>query len=229
VGKPQIVATEVTFDATHTIGRIVSLKWNPKYNALFVAAGDDADRAADQQRAEALGNAVVNFPPKQSYHIGASVAAVYSFVRNPTYSVSTTNGALTIAETANDYNKVTGAVAINITPDTVFNQFAQPHAELGIVPDSAKFGVFAGIGFTFLSSANAATSTQSANGASASKASGSNSMFQGLEFNLGVMYQKINELAPGLSVGQTVATTQALKVNSIYKTGLYLGFGVKVK
>jgi hypothetical protein len=36
-------------------------------------------------------------------------------------------------------------------------------------------------------------------------------------------------LGSGLSIGETVTTTQALKVDTQYKAGFYVGFGVKVK
>lgn len=228
VGVPHLVESQVDFDASNIGNLSVAISWNPKYNALFLMSGDDADRTQNQQRAAKFSKYEVDFPPHQTYHVGASVAAVYSFVKNPTYSVATTNGALTIAQTANDYNKVTAAVAVNITPDKVYNEFAQPHFEVGVIPDSAKLGFFAGVGFTFLGSKPSASAGTSL-GKSSTPATSSPSLFQGLEFNLGVIYQKVNELGSGLSVGQTVTTTQALKVDTQYKAGLYVGFGVKVK
>jgi hypothetical protein len=224
VGVPHLVATEASFTPTDILKRATVLSWNSKYDALFLAAGDDADRTAAQTRARRYTSYEVDFPPHETLHFGASVAAVYSFVRNPTFSAQTSGGQLTIAETAADYNKVTGAIALNITPDLVVRQFGAPHLEVGIAPDSTKFAIFGGVGLTFLS-----TAASNSSSTKATATGSSTSLFQGLEFNVGVIYQKATELAPGLFVGKSISTTQALSTNSVFKAGLYVGFGVKIK
>jgi hypothetical protein len=88
------------------------------------------------------------------------------------------------------------------------------------------------VGLTFLAARSTASpstpGTDSGSGSKPASSSSPTATFQGLEFNVGVIYQKVNELGPGLAVGQTVASTQALKTTTALKAGLYIGIGVKL-
>jgi opacity protein-like surface antigen len=194
VGTPYLLKSE-TFDAAN--GKVITIE--VKANTTYVAFLPDSAKKIQQAR---LGKYKVSVAPHESWHLSVSGGAIYSFVKNPSYSVQTTNNLLAISQTANDYNKVSGAVALNATPDIWFGEYFQPHLQIGIAPDSSKLAFLLGGGFTAGSIA---------------------------DLSFGAIYQKTTVLGAGLSVGQTVSTTQALKTSTEFKTGFYVGFGIKVK
>ncbi|MGA2779360.1 MAG: hypothetical protein ABSF94_17530 [Steroidobacteraceae bacterium] len=167
------------------------------------------------------GDYKIDLKTKELIDFSVSAAAIYSFVKNPSYSAQTANAKLTIMETNTDYNKLSGAVALNMTPDKWDSYYVRPHLQVGLVPDSSKTAVFLGLGFSAGSPGSKSSSTSGS-----SKQSSSSSQ---LDFNIGAIYQKTTELGAGLAVGQTVATTQDLKTDTAYKVGLYLGIGYSLK
>ena len=173
---------------------------------ITVAANEDLSPLVDGVKdkvSKRTGKYMMTVAPHQSWHVAISAAVIYSFVKNPQYSVqSNTSGTLVINQTSNDFNKASGAVSLNLIPDKWYGEYIEPHIQVGMVPDSSKPGFLLGLGFT------AGTT---------------------LDFNMGAIYQKATVLGSGLTEGQTVTTTQALKTDTQYRSGLYIGVGVKLK
>jgi hypothetical protein len=168
-------------------------------NSDFAPLTDSAKAIATKR----TGTFIFHVDSYQFWHPSISAAAIYSFVRNPTYSVqSNSSNQLAIGQNTNDYNKLSGAVALNLTPDWWNDDLLKPHLQIGLIPDSDKLAFLAGMGVT----------------------AGSY-----VEFNFGAIYQKTSALAAGLSIGQVVQSTGALKTQTEYKAGLYIGVGVKLK
>jgi hypothetical protein len=140
------------------------------------------------------------FSPEQSFHYRISGGVIYSFVRNPEYSVATdAAGKVTIAEKSSDYNEVSGALALNVYPDRLFDEGVKWFGQIGVSPAKDANAFLLGAGFD---------------------------AFDKLSLGAGIIYQQRRELAGGQTVGMPLAKAEDLNVNHRFHTGFYILFGV---
>lgn len=138
--------------------------------------------------------------PLQTFRYKIGAGAIYSFVRNPEYSVaSSPSGTLTVAEKSSDYNKLGGAVTLNVYPDKLFDEGVKWFGQLGASPAKDANALLLGAGFDAYS-----------------------------KFNLsaGIIYQQRRELGGGQTVGATLAKAEDLNVRHRFKTGFYIQLGL---
>ncbi len=157
---------------------------------------------AKEQQTKAAGTFSVEVSPKQSFHLRGGVGAIYSFVKNPEYSVATAaSGALTIAEKSADTNSLSAAATLNLYPDAWWGQPIEPFFQIGYSPASDTQGILGGIGFTG---------------------------FKDVQFAGGIIYQQRRTLKAGQSVGMTLARAEDLGTKKEWATGFYVQVSIPV-
>jgi len=189
----------------------ISVAANTAFKSLLTGVSSDIGKHTGEYK--------ILLKTRELIDLAISAAVIYSFVKNPSYSAQTAGGGLKVAQTTNDYNKVSGALAFNMTPAAWSDYFVRPHIQIGMVPDSGKTAALLGLGFS------AGLPTFKSSGDSSKQKSSPSQ----LDFNFGAIYQKATQLGAGLSVGQALATSQDLKTETAYKVGFYLGIGYSFK
>jgi hypothetical protein len=165
-------------------------------NEQFAAYYSDSTKtfASDSSR---VGDVTISVGAFSSWHPAIAAGAIYSFVKTQKFSaVSNSSGGLVVGATTSNYAAVSGLVALNLTQDKYVDQPVQPFYQVGIAPDSKNLAFTLGGGLQ---------------------------LFGDTVISAGLIYQKIDTLASGLSVGGTLANTSALKTDSTFKTGVYIG------
>ncbi len=189
--RPGRLVATVTVDAQKDITQPVIIAPNPAY------ANDPAVKA---EQASFAGTYNFVISPAQSFHYRIGAGLIYSFVRNPDYSVATAaDGTLTITEKSADYNEVGGAVALNIYPDRFFHEGVKWFGQIGASPAKDAHALFAGAGFF---------------------------AFEKFTLAAGLIYQQRRELGGGQTVGATLAKAEDLNVRVAFKAGFYVQLGV---
>ena len=153
--------------------------------------------SAKAHRAAGKGTYTVNVSPKETLAIEISAGVMYSFVRNPEYSVGDSSGMLVVAETSDDYTEFSAAVALDVT----LSPWPTKEQDLScrsVCHPIATISPFSGIGLR----------------------SGNQFTFSG-----GYVYQRVNELADGFSVGDTLDAAEDLATDDKFDGGLYLMLG----
>jgi hypothetical protein len=184
------------------LGHIQSAK--TKIRSHEVSVGEVKDFPVNAETAKYqqshTGKVDVRVSPFQRIHLKPATGIVYSFVKNPTYSVSTdADGKITVKEVSNDYNEFAGAVGINLYPDRYVGEPIEPFVQVEYSPTSKQQGFLLGFGFTG---------------------------FDNFHLSTGVIFQERRELGIGLSVGSVLAKAEDLKVDTSYKAGLYVQIGI---
>jgi len=169
----------------------IIIEENKKFD-LFISEDAKKTRAARVGK----GTYAVAYQPRDSFLVSIAPGVLYSFVRNPKYSASLSGTTLTIAKTQNDYNELSGIVALNIAFRRWADELFQPILQTGVLPDKDKLAIVLGGGFK---------------------------AFSKFSFTLGAVYQKTQELNSGLSVGQQISSSDDIKTETRFKSGLYLG------
>jgi hypothetical protein len=145
-----------------------------------------------------IGDASFTVSPLSRVAITFGAAAVYSFVRSPTFSAASSGGQFVVKQTKNDYKKVDGAVMMQVEPTAWDLGPLNVGFQVGVAPKT-DLGLFLGLS---LRAANHFT------------------------LGAGVAFQRVDRLAPGLAVGQTLASQDALKTEKTFRSGLYLNITV---
>jgi len=129
------------------------------------------------------------------------VGVIYSFVENPDYTTvqDTGTGTFKITEKTNEYNEFSGAVALNLYFQYFAKQAVDPFIQIGYSPGKDSQGFLLGIGAT---------------------------LYKKLNLAGGLIYQETSVLGGGQSVGDELAADTDLKVDTEFKSGLYLQFGL---
>lgn len=183
-------------ESAKVVTRKVLIAENAKFDPLV-------NDAAKKLRSDRIGKGEysIQIRPKDSFSLSIAPGVFYSFVRNPEYSVSKKAETLVVAQKQNDYNALSGVVALNIALSKFNGESFQPLVQVGVAPDSDKLAVVLGVGFKALDN---------------------------LSFSLGAVYQKTNQLKNGLSVGQELATPDDLQTEQKFKSGFYIGVNYTV-
>ena len=186
---------------------IASISYDPKYiisqkiviksNNQFDAFLSNNARAFQKKRSQQI---TLVAEPETSIHLSISPGVIYSFVQNPQFAaVENQAGEIAISKTEDNVAALSAAVALNFVPDKFFGEGVEPFLQVGVVPESDKPGIFLGVGF---------------------------SAFKQVLLSGGIMYQRVNELGEGLSVGDVLGSVNDLKTDEKWETGLYLSIGV---
>lgn len=186
----------ISYDAGHEQPFTLVVAANRKYADFFPAGTDKYQNAR-------AGSFALRVAPKERLALSLGAGVLYSFVRDPEFSVSeNSSGALTIAKKENDYAEFNGAVVLNVTGAKWRLFGAHPFVQVGLAPSSENLAVLAGVGLQ---------------------------LFDRGAVSLGAIYQRVDTLAGGLAEGQIVESVDALKTEKEFKTGLYLMLSVTTK
>jgi hypothetical protein len=143
-----------------------------------------------------LGTYEINVKPKERLSLSLGAGVIYSFVRDPEFSVATgADGVLMIARKEDDYAEFDGAVVLNVTGADWKLFGVHPFVQIGVAPSSEHLAVLAGVGLQ---------------------------LFDKGAISLGAIYQRVQRLSPGLFEGQVIDDADALRTDHEFKTGLYL-------
>lgn len=176
---------------------VISQKIVVKPNTQFAEFLSNRSKSFQKARSKSV---VFVAEPKVSIHVSISPGVVYSFVDNPDFAASSAaGGQVIVAKTNNDVAALSGAVAINFTPDRYHGEGIEPFLQLGVVPDSDTPAMFVGVGFVG---------------------------FGQVLFSAGAIYQEVNRLGGGLSVGDTLTSVDDLVVDDEWEAGLFVSIGV---
>jgi hypothetical protein len=145
-----------------------------------------------------IGDASFTVSPLSRVAITFGAAAVYSFVRSPTFSAASSGSQFVVKQTRDEYKKVDGAVMMQVEPTAWDLGPLNVGFQVGVAPKT-DLGLFLGLS---LRAANHFT------------------------LGAGVAFQRVDRLAPGLAVGQTIASQDALKTEKTFRSGLYLNITV---
>lgn len=181
----------------------ITIKANPHYRKLL------SDRAAKVQN-DNITILPIDFERKSFVRFAMSAGAIYSFVENPEFKVEEDKeGNRTISQTSNDYNEFSGAVAVNVIPDIFFETNFEPFLQLGASAGSGDVGLLLGVGSSFFPYPEE-----------------DGNFVRSFTFSLGVIWQEVQELGSGLSVGDSLTTHDDLKIEDKWDSGLYLMLGI---
>jgi hypothetical protein len=136
--------------------------------------------------------------PKQRVIYAVSAAAAYSFVTD--YDAKRTDAGK-VSVTEKDASGINGAIMLNIYNPDWYDDLFEPFFQVGVLPDSDDYGLFLGTGF------------------SADKGRYS--------VGMGVAYQRVDRLRPGISAGQSVAAGVPL-TDKEFEAGLYIQVGLSL-
>lgn len=160
-----------------------------------------SQRAKDAQKTKS-GTYTVTVQPYERIHMRPSVGVIYSFVKSPSFSSSyNASGALKINGTSSSPAAWSAMVAAEFIRDKDFGQGVEPFVQLGVAPESKALGFLFGGGVR---------------------------AYKAFTFSFGVAYQRVDKLANGLSIGQTITQASDLKTEKEWRPGLYVGIGVKL-
>ncbi len=167
---------------------------------LTIAVQDDKNAKEAAPKANAKGKpgtyefVVIPYSPVD-FAVGP--AAIYSFIELQNYGTLTENGKTTIVrkDSGDEVNGLTVGAMLSITPRAWSNPAFHGSIQVGASPTKDKVGLFLGGAVRF---------------------------FDLLSIGGGIAYQQAQRLAPGLTVGQEIASADKLKTKAIYKSGFYL-------
>lgn len=198
IGKDYILesSTPIVVDYAHDSKIVFSISKNPKFSSFLTKATVER-----QDKIAGIGKKSLALTITDEYSVTLAPGAVYSFVQNPQFAVISKNGQLVISQTSNDYNKVDGAIVLNISKSKYEGQNFIPQLQLGAIAKSSQFGILLGGGFHTAGN---------------------------WSFGVGVIYQKATVLKAGLSVGQVVSSNSDLQTESEYKAGPYLSLSYDI-
>lgn len=148
-----------------------------------------------------VGDVKVDVETYQPVPFSVGPALVYSFVKDPEFEAAEgDDDILTIAKKEGEVNAFEGAVMVQFAPRAWDFVTFKPVVQFGVAPND-KLGILLGAGF------------QTA---------------KNLVFGAGIIAQEVNELAEGLTVGQTIDSADDVKLDEHFDYGLYLHISVPV-
>lgn len=142
-----------------------------------------------------LGKFTITVSPESRARIATlAPAAVYSFVRDPSFTAKASGTQFVVAKTENPYKELSIAAMLLVEPNAWDLGAVSLGFQLGASPQKDP-GLF--LGFSLRA----------------------NNLFT---FGAGVAFQQVTRLKEGLSVGQTIASQDLLKTEKEFKEGLYI-------
>lgn len=149
-----------------------------------------------------LGKFTITVAPQSRARIATlAPAAIYSFVRDPTFEAKASGSQFVITQSENPYKELDLAAMLQVEPDAWDLGPLNLGFQLGASPQKDP-GLF--LGFSLRA----------------------NELFT---FGAGVGFQRVTRLKDGLSIGQTLATQDLLKTEKEFKEGLYIHLTVTPK
>lgn len=137
------------------------------------------------------------FRPYSAFQLGVGGAAVFSFAKTHKYQVTPVSGGFQIKDAqTTDYTGASVAAMLTIVPNKWAQSDFHPLFEIGVGPQSS-IALYSGFGAQF------------------------GKIFS---FGAGIVFEQVDELAPGLSLGQVLANSGDLKTRKQFVGGLYLHF-----
>ncbi|HXH91015.1 MAG TPA: hypothetical protein VNN25_05505 [Thermoanaerobaculia bacterium] len=141
--------------------------------------------------------------PHHNVHLRTAVAAVYNFVRRPTFDANKSGDDLVIRR--KDADRWTGqnvGLMLHIVPANWDQQFLSGEFQFGITPIADQFAAYLGGGVVFNKYFSLAT---------------------------GIVAQRVDRLATGLHVGDVVASADDVKTVKRFQMGAYICLTVDFK
>jgi len=145
--------------------------------------------------------------PYSRLSVRPGVSAVYSFVKDPVFSTEevTDDAGAThhmVKVDDSEYKEYAVSGMLQFVPQAWDNDDVAFSMDLGVTTDGDALGLLLG---------------------------GTVSFFRNRAgLGLGIIGQRVDELGPGLSVGQMLDTADLLKTDKTFDTGMYLAVGIKV-
>lgn len=181
-----------------------SYKYNFRKNAVLVveAVPVPADLYKDDLRAaqkNLAGKYSFKVEPVQRVTYALSLAAVYSFVND--HEITKDSSSKVQVSNSEDYERLNPGVLLNIYPTSWYDDIFEPFLQIGVQPEKNfdDLAFLLGVGF------------------SADKGR--------FSVGAGVIYQRVDVLAPGITAGQEVKPDQTFK-DEEFEAGLYIQFGL---
>jgi hypothetical protein len=141
--------------------------------------------------------------PYHNVHLRTAVAAVYNFVRRPTFDANKSGDDLVIRR--KDADRWTGqnvGLMLHVVPANWDQQFLSGEFQFGITPVADQFAAYLGGGVVFKKYFSLAT---------------------------GIVAQRVDRLATGLHVGDVVASADDVKTVKRFQMGAYICLTVDFK
>lgn len=159
-------------------------------------------KRALRYKLEKQGSHKIIIKPRERFSLSISAGAIYSFVKDPQFSVKEdSDGNLTVARTSNDVNEFGGAVALDITRSEWAEYGVVPFFQVGVSPENSNLAFLAGVGIK---------------------------AFDQFTLSAGYIYQQVDELSGGLSVGDTLTSADDLNTDDKFEGDLYIMLGVNL-
>lgn len=154
------------------------------------------DNAKGESFKKATGDFKLRFVPYSPVRLGLGAAAIYSFVSDAKYTTQPVDGGFRIVESPDQKQYQEGGIAavLTITPRGWTDPTFGGFFEVGVQPTD-DLGLIAGAGIR---------------------------LFDIASFGAGIAFQQVDVLAPGLSLGDTIAAESDLKTAKRFKAGVYL-------
>jgi hypothetical protein len=147
----------------------------------------------DLETVRFTGDRKIRVQPYEAAPVRLVPVMVYSRVPNPTLEAKADGDHFVIKETKTEFNGLDLAAALEIAPRSLDFATWNGVIQLGIAPQK-DIGIFLGAGMQV------------------------RDLFT---FGAGLAYQRVNALGSGLTVGQSIATADLLKIDKRYDTGIY--------
>ncbi len=192
LGRPLLLAT-----VPHSIKvdtEAIEIKASGKYDKVL-------DSATRKKRDAMLRKFTVVLTPHQPAHISLAPAFVLGFIRNPEFSAVKDGDTFKVQKKAEELNRYSAAVMVNITPNGWREPTFGGHFQLGVSPVKDSLGFFAGAGI---------------------KAQNL------ISFGAGLMLQQVRKLGAGLTMESRLTDPANLKIEKEFKRGLYLHVTVEI-
>jgi hypothetical protein len=198
VGEDKTAAI-VRYDSKNRQSQPLTIAANPEFAKLFSSATKQF--VADASK---VGTIKINVEPQLTWRPQIAPGVIYSFVKQPKFATSANgSGGFTIVQSESDYAAASGMIALNLTHDKYMRENVRPFFQIGISPKKDELAFLLGGGIA-LDDANKSV------------------------LSFGAIYQERDKLAPGLSVGGTLASADDLKTDTEFKFGFYVGISYNI-
>lgn len=156
---------------------------------------DYLSSTAKDKRTKGLRTINITVRPHAVASLRPGVGFVLGFLRNPTFTATKSGDVFRIVQNDTPLTRYSVAAMLNIVPRGWDEPTFGGYFQVGISPKTDETGILFGVGLS------------------------AQSLFT---FGGGLMIQQVRALAPGLSVGGTIASPDDLKVQHVFKPAFYV-------
>jgi hypothetical protein len=156
----------------------------------------------DLRTSRCIGKETFSVEPRSKVAVTTlAPALIYSFVRDPTFTAKASGGQFVVAEASSEYKALDLAAMLQIEPNSWDLGPLSLGVQLGVSPQK-NLGLFLGLSLR------------------------ATDLFT---LGAGVAFQRVDQLQTGLHVGQILSSSDLLKTEKRFQTGLYIHLTVSQK